>query len=480
MPNGFIPYSQPRGTIHSVASLLGLSADRCNILVVSDRTLYLIHNFASLDVTFLARYATEETEYGFRSLTEDHASYAEVVEAIELFQYEVQDMSCDIEGGLRAIADSLSEIALATRGAGGGGCASVGSPVFNCIVNLDNSELLPGEDQEQGNPLVDDPPEGFETWSEYFEYKCQAAGFIWLFIRQFMVAMRNLDAVWLTAQVVAPIVAGLAGLLPVAFTPAGFIAFVGGIIALGVLTGFSWFYIGEMLDWWDENKEDIICALYSSGSSPEAVTALSSLIEDAIQAIVTWGALEPIADKVAEALGGLFGFLVGNGLVEPLFKIVASVTDVALEIDCEDCEESCGTMAQTSQSSPYNVLVVGDEMHYIAADASGYKGNSGGQHVELDFTIPVGVDLYDLTYECYYAGASYNALMQPFYWDGDSWEAISETHQVSATANQWFPVSMPGIDNAFPAGQCKLWFSVDATSVDYFIRAIDCKCKSVS
>ena len=473
MPNGLIPYSQPRGTIHSVTSLLGLGADRCNILFVSDRTLYLLHNFAALDVTFLARYATEETEYGFRSLTEDHATYAEVLEAIELFQYEVQDMSCDIEGGLRAIADSLSEIALATRGAGGGGCASVGSPVFNCIVNLDNSELLPGDDLEQGDPEIDDPPEGFETWSEYFEYKCQAAGFIWLFIRQFMVAMRNLDAVWLTAQVVAPIVAGLAGLLPVAFTPAGFIAFVGGIIALGVLTGFSWFYIGEMLDFWDENKEDIICALYSSGSSPEAVTALSSLIEDAIQAIVTWGALEPIADKIAEALGGLFGFLVGNGLVEPLFKVVASVTDVALELDCSECEEDPSVIAKTNEVSPYDTIIKGIQWFGLIIDPTGIKGNSGSTHVALSFNTVASVTNFSATAEMYFAGSTTNAIVTLYYWDGDSWESAGPSRQDTLEPGAWNLVEFSG-ENPLPAETlCLIDFTVSATSADYFVRNVE-------
>jgi hypothetical protein len=244
-------------------------------------------------------------------------------------------LGSDIKAGLETLAAAIS----AQSGGGGGGGCYPQNAVIECIINLPNEELLGPGEYEQGDPEVDPPPDGFATWEEYFAYKCQAANFIWWLERKHMANLRSLEGIAALASLVGPGIAGLAGLLPAAFTPAGFAVFVASVVAIGLLSLTSWFFMDEMIQWWDDNREDIVCALYNSGTSVGAVAALGNFLEDAIQAIVTWGALEAVAGAIAELLGTAFSQLAGNGIVAPLFAATASVVSVEGAIDCSVCEE---------------------------------------------------------------------------------------------------------------------------------------------
>jgi len=232
-----------------------------------------------------------------------------------------------------------------------------------------------------------------------------------------------------------------------------------------------------MLDWWDDNKEDIICALYTSGSSPEAVTALSSLIEDAIQAIVTWGALEPIADKVAEALGGLFGFLVGNGLVEPLFKIVASVTDVALGIDCGDCEGSCGMLCQTGDVLPEG-LVVGTAIEYDYYLDGVHRALSSTTDILIDFDLVASdVDEYELEFDFYWSGTTTTIYVLIEEFTDPGYTPIGDPIEIAYTGGVWTTKYVLIDDKPLSSGgSYRLNFGITQINENYFTRAVRLEC----
>jgi hypothetical protein len=215
-----------------------------------------------------------------------------------------------------------------------------------------------------------------------------------------MANLRTFEGMAAVASVLGPGVAGLAGLLPAAFTPAGFAVFVTAIVAIGVLSLASWFFMDEMIGWWDDNQEAIVCALYESGTSVEAVAALGNFLEDAIQAIVTWGALAPIADQIAGLLSTAFSQLAGNGVVQPLFEAIASVVSIENPIDCDVCGGG-GAFAKTRSTQPYNVLVVGDFIDaYAESETLGYLGQNSGQNVDLEFHVDGGyTGLWEFSFE---------------------------------------------------------------------------------
>lgn len=331
---GSVPYGRPRGSLYSLEKLDVLGDSACRLLCVSERSLYVLLNWVALDATFASRYAVELTEDRYRPVGPEDPEWELYRSVVNNLQLEISDMSCDIENGLLAIADAIASIRC-----GGGG--SSGSGYYDCISPLPNEEILGPEDSTQGDPEQDPVPEGFETWEEYFTYKCQAAHFIWELERKHLVALYNFEGVALTASVAGPILAGLAGILPAAFTPAGAAVFLTACLAIAFTAGYSWFYMGEMIDWWDENKEGIVCALFNAGSSPDAVSSLANAVEDAVQAITAWGALEPVSGAISGLLAQAFAATANNGFVEPLFKSIAAVSAIG-GVDCSDCYEPMG------------------------------------------------------------------------------------------------------------------------------------------
>ena len=244
-------------------------------------------------------------------------------------------MTCDIETGLMAVADAIRNFPCCAGGGGSGG-------IYDVVNPLPNETILGPDPVDQGNPQVDPVPEGFATWAEYFQYKCQAAHFIWELERKHLVALRNFEGIALTASVAGPVLAGLAGILPAAFTPAGGLVFLTCCLAIAWTAAFSWYYVDEMLSAWDFNKEDIVCALYNSGTSGEAVSVLANAVEDAIQSIVSWGVLAPVSGTISGLLSTAFAQTANNGFVEPLFKSIAAVVSIG-EVDCNDCEGPTGS-----------------------------------------------------------------------------------------------------------------------------------------
>lgn len=430
-----VPYDRPRGAIHDLAKLAEISSDRCRILCVSDRTLYLLANLASVDISFFARFAVELTENGYYPLERVDPEYALYEQVKTAFQLEVLDMSCNIETGLLAIAD-----AIASQGGGGGGCADYSSPVLNCIADLPNDELLGPDDSTQGNPGADPPPEGFATWEEYFDYKCKAAAFIWDLERKHMVNLRNFEGAALVASIVGPSVAGLLGVLPAAMTPAGFAVFVASVVAIGVVAAASWFYMDEMIDYWDANREDIICSLYSSGSSPQAVSALAGALEDAIQAIVTWGVLAPVAGTISGLLSTTFSQIAGNGVVEPLFKTVIAATQ--FEADCSACDEGEADLVLTGLIAPYNRLLVGDDIDFRDESATlGYQTrNSGEPRLWTYFYAPVNISDWTISGEHSapdHPGETLHRVIHVDRFDDPNWTGLKTYGPTEFDADVW-------------------------------------------
>jgi hypothetical protein len=108
-----IPYTQPRGAVHDLTHLLNLSDERTNLLCVSDRTLYLLQNWAALDVDFSARYAVEFLERGYIPVGAEWptqwALYREVANNLKL---EITDMSCDVVAALGEIASAIAALSV--------------------------------------------------------------------------------------------------------------------------------------------------------------------------------------------------------------------------------------------------------------------------------------------------------------------------------------------------------------------------------
>lgn len=344
-----IPWTRPRGAVHDLNHLLSLSSDHCIMICLSAQELYVLQNWLPLDLEFKARYAVTLQYNGFEPLDDDHPLVPAWLEFVRGFQVGVEDVSCNIETGLNAIADALTLLAQ-NQGGGGGGCGSgtVGQ-VLGCVSGLPNEAFLPLPDQQ----LTGQPPEGFETWEEFNIYKCAAANWIWKHERDTIQHFRNLDAMATIEIVLAPMLAMI--FLTLEAPPVSVIIMVMTIaISIALLTGNAWFYLDEMLADWDANRQAIVCALFNSSTSDQAAEALVNSATDAIQSIVSWGALGPISTEIKALLAELFGQLIGNPNVKPLFEATA-VIQQTLDPNAIDCD----TCADPGDCNTQNTLVLG-------------------------------------------------------------------------------------------------------------------------
>ena len=340
-------YTAAAGAIHDLAQVGDKDPSPCHLLCVSERTLYLLHNLAAEDITYRARYAIEFGQGVFRPVDRNDPEWQDYTDAVQGFQLEVMEMTCDIEAGLESIGAGLSDIADSMANLSGGcGAVTVNMPGADCISEIPNedwegsAELDPGEEGE-GDPVPDD----FETWEEYYAYKCDAAHYIWQILRNMFAATMGLGGLQLTSAIIVPAIAGAAGMLPAVLTPVGFVTFVGAIIVVGGLSILAITESYQMIEYLDDNKDDIVCALYESGTSADAVTALTTILEDAVQFIVWPAGLSGISAALDDAMGLAFSQLANNNVVEPLFRLMVEVTQAGN--DCDGCDQPGGFCAGT-------------------------------------------------------------------------------------------------------------------------------------
>jgi uncharacterized protein YgbK (DUF1537 family) len=102
----FIKWDRPRGTVHNLATALSLKDSGCNILILSDASLYVLQNYMALDVEFKSRWADETFDKGYKPITFQSENYLAWVDLVHQIQGEVIDMSCDIVEALEAINDT--------------------------------------------------------------------------------------------------------------------------------------------------------------------------------------------------------------------------------------------------------------------------------------------------------------------------------------------------------------------------------------
>lgn len=220
-------------------------------------------------------------------------------------------MACE-EPGLLNIAVALTKMANAL--ASGSNCCdnhgSGGAP--------ENS--VPFSETVQGNPGIDEPPEGFETWEEFEIYKCAIA---WNIVETLQtdvgrLAITNLANISLT---------GLAAVLAIAFvTPIPFANIVA--IAGLLLTIAAEIVIATTLSIINDNEEELVCELYNGLSSANSRSLYLARFADFVASAV----LEPVE---AFAINSLMAYMLDAASTNRLYE--KDLTRVWNERDCTDC-----------------------------------------------------------------------------------------------------------------------------------------------
>lgn len=241
----------------------------------------------------------------------------------------IKDMSCDINEGLQAIADSI-----ALLGRGGG---TMSSCCQDEIVNSGGGfsggtfeDPTYGELPIYGTqpPISLEPetfPDGYETLEEYQLDKCQMANLIFDGV---IGSLQGLGALGVFNWVV------LAGLIVLAITgaiifPPAFIPIAGA--ALGFLAA-EVTILAVVASEMQSNRQAWVCALYEADGVQAALETIAELMDLAIAAA---GGTGPVAVAIKTILLLLF-----NGdTLNQLFTKTAHL--VYPDADCSSCEGDC-------------------------------------------------------------------------------------------------------------------------------------------
>jgi len=394
------------GVIHDLQSANALPALADLLLIVSPRTLYVINNLLGEDAAFYSRWASA-MEPGLYEPVQQDTSDAVIVDAIiDIARLDVMPINPDL---IAVLADLVT--ALGNRpatnvqcGEGGGTCDPLVamSPVAPCLAGISPS----GMNDEVG---IDDvvpgtPPDGFDTWGEYTAYKCSAA---WSLVRAIEAICDNISSAGFAGDVMVSIQAGvLAGVIGLGFVfpPALFIATLGALAAIAVLSTSAGFVFKQVADYFRANESDLVCSLYVSGTAADAIDAISNVVEDAIQGI-SWGSLAALSGAIGPLIASSLSIVQSNTFVNPLFRLVTTI--VATGEECQ-CTEGCGHFIKFGSwdAGVYSAVAQsGDYYLEVQFNATAENTYCGDEIMIVDFDVvsgtltSVGSDTWRLSHQ---------------------------------------------------------------------------------
>jgi len=298
----------------------------------------------------------------FSGMTAGALSLSAILDLIALYR-SGNDPASDDNPALRASVRVLNEVFI-DQGAVNVNCApdvniSCGSSCGSVPDGgSDITSVLDSDDVAQDDPETDPPPDGFDTWEDFFNYKCSAAN--WL-IDQYIGTLNN----WATFEGVTGAISAIAvlSLLLVTVPAIGVYVCVAAIAAIAA-ADFSlfanFFSIATHLE---SVKEDIVCDLYASTSTEEASTIITSYVNDYID---TQEWLESTTNNFKAACAFLY-----NEATKVLFELDDRASGYEGDIDCSVCQEGVCTTPVIS----FGELNSGDWL--VSGNASGTIYQSG-------------------------------------------------------------------------------------------------------
>ena len=274
---------------------------------------------------------TEESNSGpvsryLRDVPGQEQTLTDALASIELIKVKLIMAMCgqEIKEGLEAIAAAIAGQnyrSVITQncgsGTGTGGTGIIGTTPGGNISYGDNPGLEVVEDEAE--PV----PDGFESWSEYFTYKCQVANHI---ADGIILSLRNISALSLLNLTALSVLLGLALGSFIIFPPSAIPVMIAALLAIATIQGVL-YLIG---DYFEEHREEMVCAFYTSESAVAAQDALIGLLDEALSALVVASEMHPYIRTIALVLAS-------TDTLNQLFDGTLRVDYP--DADCSSCEE---------------------------------------------------------------------------------------------------------------------------------------------
>jgi len=344
----FMPGNGKRGVVNRVIQL-AQGVGRVNLEVLPEESDCWLAELTNREVhivrAFLFPFAGWQTRH-VRPVADDRyavasdGEWATLFEEIEVLDHKLGGglMSCtEIREGLEALAvaiaglgDHLGQDVNVNCGGGGGSCGGL-------LGQL--SEYTPAQMTEQTGIEEPDPegapPEGFDTWEEYFDRKCKASHALFAWVRNLLSTMQGASGAAATMAVFAPLIAGWVATTGVVFPPAAVVLLAVSVVGVAAISVYAFGQLNEAIDWLDANKDVIVCSLYTSGSALDAQNVIADAVEDALEAIEWAGALAPLAGQLNTALAAALSQAVNTNVVNVLFYAAEDILLPDVTCDCE-------------------------------------------------------------------------------------------------------------------------------------------------
>lgn len=284
-----------RGFVHSIEEISGLSGNRTNARVLSDKSLYVLQNLANYDAGFVSRYGTIEDGEVYIPIEDNGTNFEEFTNTVYAVRRDLSDMS--FEESLTCICAQLSNIAATMSSNASCGC-TVGEGADT------------GEGEEGGS--VPDPIGSivFEEPAVVDERKCKAANSIHETIRN---AFNDLDAypieTWssyglvFAIGIITAVLAALAA--PIVALLIGVAGAVSIFAAKVIISGVD---LGDIVAELDSKITELVCLLYNSTNAGAArsgylalLTGLSATEVELVSLLMTNGLMDLLYFDTAES-----------------------------------------------------------------------------------------------------------------------------------------------------------------------------------
>lgn len=103
--------SRVGGAVHDVAYLEGLASDDCHVIILSERSLYILNNLSLGEVGYLSRYAKQYLPGNLFVPVENGDEWEEFVRnTVNAFGLEISDMTCDITTVLETLVTQVETL----------------------------------------------------------------------------------------------------------------------------------------------------------------------------------------------------------------------------------------------------------------------------------------------------------------------------------------------------------------------------------
>jgi hypothetical protein len=394
---------------------------------------------------------------------------------LDLLSLKLEGVSmCDLNEGLQAIADAMVTASQTRKadnvsvsqncggscgcGGGGGGGNPFGLGFTGNIGPFQgsgsggytiNGGPLPPLSVGYGELGEGDPPEGFATWDEYRVYKCQCAFAVYTTIHATFSALCSQAAIASLGLIVQTgLELGAVVNWVVTAIRFGSFGFSGGqvtavifstngpVLAASIILGAAVALIAEaaILEQVgaeiEANKDDIICALYKSGSAGQAVSDVTDILQDLLIGLA-------MPETVAGVLVGVFENIFSPNVLDGLFRVAF---DFAWpDADCDSCDESACNWEWVSDREGWTWQQTQGPTGYCEGIWSALLNNEGQITNRIDATAGTGV--YELlwrspTIDC--VGNRINFAIGSEYSLLSTWRIVV-TYQDNETEEQSFP-----------------------------------------